>query len=137
VAGWQEREPLVGVRLDLELWRRAATNDRHSVVCGMHEVAVSSADPPELALTLDAAPWTLAPVPAHLLEPHGPLPSARSLAGVTTDFMGNPLPALNPLPGPFQAMKPGRNVFAVWPVAPADNPPPAELLDVPEGMIRM
>jgi hypothetical protein len=48
-----------------------------------------------------------------------------------------PLPALNPLPGPFQVLKPGRNVFAVWPVAPADNPPPAELLDVPEGMIRM
>ncbi|MBD3321767.1 MAG: hypothetical protein GF350_11785 [Chitinivibrionales bacterium] len=66
--------------------------------------------------------------------------SYERIAGVDTDFSGNPLPQ-NPLPGPFQTLVPGDNtihlqidsIFAAVPGLPANIQHPAIRRTIPEN----
>jgi parallel beta-helix repeat protein len=88
--------------LSLAQWRGLMGNDKDSVVA--RAIAASIEGREKVTLTLEE-------------DLGGAKIATQPIAGVDKDFFGNPMPQTNPLPGPFQNLKPGPNEFVVWPMA--------------------
>jgi hypothetical protein len=88
--------------LSLAQWRGLMGNDQHSVVARAMAAKIEGREKVTLTLEEDLGGAKIATQP---------------IAGVDKDFFGNPMPKTNPLPGPFQNLKPGPNEFVVWPMA--------------------
>jgi hypothetical protein len=88
--------------LTLEQWRLLAHHDQNSATATFEKASsIDSADR-VLVLKIKTFPWK------GLQGPR--------VEGVDRDFLGNPLPEQNPLPGPFQSgLQEGRNRLALVP----------------------
>jgi len=94
-----------GILLTLDQWQLLSKQDLHSGIARLSRQAIHTQDEPYLTFRLNND------VPFKL--------GCRPVQGVDKDFYGNPLPAENPLPGPFQNLKAGANLLRLWPAVPA------------------
>lgn len=105
---WQER----GVSMNLAQWQAVTSNDRNSITGKVK--ATLDQETFKLVIESDDSLQRLhcPPVPPYDIRDF-----AKYQRRIDKDYVGNPLPGGDLLPGALQNVKPGRTQIKVWPVA--------------------